>query len=178
MRFLTTTLPGVWRIELEPRADERGFLARTYCDEEFAARGLNTAWPQATLTLTRKRGMLRGIHYQDEPAAETKLIRCATGAVFDVLVDIRPHSPAFGKWEAFELTETNNHQLYVPGGFAHGVQCLTDNCRMFYQISKRHVPELSRGVRWDDPELAIAWPVANPLISHRDQHLPLLRSLK
>lgn len=169
MKFHATALPGVWRVELELREDERGFLARTFCAQEFAARGLNTRWPQCNLTLTLRRGMIRGLHYQAEPQPETKLIRCAAGAIWDVVVDVRPDSPTFRKWEAFELSAKNPCQLYVPGGFAHGFQCLTDACEVFYQMSDSYAPELARGVRWNDPALQIPWPVAEQIVSARDQ---------
>jgi dTDP-4-dehydrorhamnose 3,5-epimerase len=164
----------VWRIEPELREDERGFLLRTYCEAEFGARGLNTHWPQCNLTLTKRRGMLRGLHYQAEPKGETKLIRCVTGAIWDVLVDVRPDSSTFGKWEAFEITASNRHQLYAPGGYAHGFQCLTDDCQVFYQMSESYVPELARGVRWNDPQIGIAWPLPDPVLSERDWLLPPL----
>ena len=172
MKFHATSIEGVWLIDLETREDERGFLARTYCDREFAEHGLNTIWPQCNLTLTRKRGMLRGLHYQAEPKPETKLIRCSAGAIWDVVVDTRPGSASFGKWEAFELNPQNHRQIYVPGGCAHGLQCLTDNCEVFYQMSESYVPELARGFRWNDPTLNLPWPVANPEVSERDRHLP------
>ena len=177
MKFAPTTLAGLWLIDLELREDERGFLARTYCDNEFAARGLNTRWPQCNLTLTKKRGAIRGMHYQDEPRPEIKLIRCSAGAIFDVLVDVRRNSPTFGKWEGFELTSQNRKMLYVPGGFAHGFQTLADNCEVFYHMSEFYVPELARGLRWNDPEVAINWPFPAALVSDRDQNLPLLREI-
>lgn len=178
MKFSRTTLPGVWLIELELREDERGFLARTYCEKEFSDHGLNTCWPQCNLTLTRQRGMIRGMHFQADPKPEIKLIRCATGAIFDVLVDVRRDSPTFGKWEGFELSSANRRLLYVPGGFAHGFQCLTDNCEVFYQMSEFFVPELARGIRWNDPQIGIRWPIANPVLSDRDQALPLLSEVR
>jgi len=177
MKFSQSSLPGVWIIDLELREDERGFLARTYCEKEFAALSLNTLWPQCNLTLTRKRGMIRGLHFQDEPKPEIKLIRCAAGSVFDVVVDIRRKSPMFGRWEAFELTAKNRRTLYVPGGFAHGFQCLTDNCELFYQMSEFYVPDLARGLRWNDPQVSIRWPLGEAKLSERDQALPLLSSL-
>ena len=145
MRFHVTTLPGLWSVELEPRGDERGSLARTYCAREFATAGLNTAWPQCNLSLTRQRGTVRGMHFQAEPRPEIKLIRCAAGAIYDVLVDVRPDSPTCGQWEGFELTARNHRQLYVPGGFAHGFQCLTPDCEVFYQMSAEYEPDLARG---------------------------------
>jgi len=177
MKFKESSLPGVWLIELELREDERGFLARTYCDEEFKAQRLNTRWPQCNLTLTRRRGMIRGMHYQAEPKPEIKLIRCSAGAVFDVAVDVRRGSPTFGRWEGFELTAANRQMLYVPGGFAHGFQCLADNCELFYQMSESYYPELARGLRWDDPKVGISWPIEGPTLSDRDNSLPLLSSL-
>ena len=177
MKFAKASLPGVWIIDVELHEDERGFLARTYCESEFTAHGLNTRWPQCNLTLTRTRGMIRGLHYQGEPKPEIKLIRCAAGAVFDVVVDVRRDSSSFGRWEGFELTAQNRRLLYVPEGFAHGFQCLTENCELFYQMSEFYAPELARGLRWNDPEIAIQWPIADPLLSARDRGLPLLSAL-
>lgn len=178
MKFSKAKLAGLWLIELELREDERGFLARTYCDDEFASHGLNLRWPQCNLTLTKQRGMIRGMHFQADPKPEIKLIRCAAGAIFDVLVDVRRDSPTFGKWESFELTGQNHRMLYVPGGFAHGFQCLTDNCEVFYQMSEFYVPELARGLCFNDPQVGITWPIANPVVSERDRSLPLLADLK
>ena len=174
VKFLPTSLSGVWLIELELRADERGFLARTCCEHEFTAQGLNIHWPQCNLTLTKRRGTIRGLHYQAEPKSETKLIRCAAGAIWDVIVDVRPGSPTFRKWEAFELTAENHRQLYVPGGLAHGFQCLADNCEVFYQMSEFYVPDLTRGVRWNDPALNLPWPLPEPELSERDRNLPFM----
>lgn len=178
MNFISTSLAGVWLIKLELREDARGFLARTYCDQEFTRQGLNTHWPQCNLTLTRQRGMIRGLHFQADPRPEIKLIRCAAGAIFDVLVDVRRDSPTFGRWEGFELTSENRHQLYVPGGLAHGFQCLADDCEVFYMMSESYVPELARGLRWNDPQVAIRWPLENPVLSERDRQLPLLAELE
>ncbi len=172
MKFSTTTLPGVYLIELELKEDERGFLARTFCENEFAEHGLNTRWPQCNLTLTKKRGMIRGMHFQTDPKLEIKLIRCAAGAIYDVLVDVRRESSAFGKWEGFELTSQNRRMLYVPGGIAHGFQCVTDNCEVFYQMSEFYYPELARGIRWDDPRVGIKWPVKGAVVSEKDKGLP------
>ena len=164
-------------LDPELREDVRGFLARTYCENEFAAHQLNTYWPQCNLTLTRKRGMLRGLHFQADPKPEIKLIRCSAGAVFDVVVDVRRESATFGHWEAFELTAQNRRLLYVPGGFAHGFQCLTDDCELFYQMSEFYVPDLARGLRWNDPQVGIRWPISEAKLSERDQTLPSLSSL-
>lgn len=177
MKFKPASLPGVWVIELELRSDERGFLARTYCEEEFRAFGLNTWWPQCNLTLTRARGAIRGLHFQAEPKSEIKLIRCAAGAIFDVLVDVRRSSPTFGHWEAFELTSANHNTLYVPAGVAHGFQCLESSSEVFYQMSEFYVPALARGLRWNDPALGIHWPISEATLSERDRNLPLLSQL-
>lgn len=177
MKFSPASLPGVWLVELELREDPRGFLARTYCEQEFTAHGLNTRWPQCNLTLTRERGMIRGMHFQADPKPEIKLIRCAAGAIFDVLVDVRRESPTFGRWEAFELSAANRRQLYVPGGIAHGFQCLADNSEVFYMMSESYVPALARGLRWNDPVVNINWPIADPKLSERDRNLPLLADL-
>ena len=177
MKFHQTSLAGLILIELEPRGDERGFLARTYCDREFAGAGLNTRWPQCNLTLTRQQGAVRGMHWQAEPHPEVKLIRCAAGGIFDCLVDVRPESPTFGKWEGFELTARNARQLYVPGGFAHGFQCLTPDCEVCYQMSAADVPDLARGLRHDDAAVGIRWPLPVVQVSARDAGLPLLQEL-
>jgi dTDP-4-dehydrorhamnose 3,5-epimerase len=177
MKFSRTTLSGLWLIELELRGDERGFLARTYCEKEFTEHGLNICWPQCNLTLTKQCGMIRGMHFQAEPKPEIKLIRCSAGAIFDVLVDVRRDSPTFGKWESFELTAANRRTLYVPGGFAHGFQCLADDCEVFYMMSEFYVPELARGIRWNDPAVDIKWPISEAMVSDRDKNLPLLSSL-
>lgn len=177
MKFHTTSLEGLWRIELEPREDERGFLARTYCDQEFAAHGLNTCWPQANLTRTRQRGAIRGLHWQAEPRPEVKLIRCVRGEIWDVLVDVRPGSRTWGRWEAFELRGDGRTQLYVPAGFAHGFQCLEDHSEVAYLMGDSYVAELSRGLRWNDPQVGIAWPLPPTVLSPRDAGLPWLQDL-
>ncbi len=177
MKFMATSLAGLYQISLEPREDERGFLARTYCEIEFAEHGLISHWPQCNLSQTKNKGMLRGMHFQAEPFPETKLIRCAHGAVFDVLVDVRPASPTFGHWLGFELTSSNHTMLYVPGGFAHGYQTLVDNCEVFYQMSEFYKPDLARGIHYDDPDVGVVWPLPNPVLSKKDLTLPLLKSL-
>ena len=174
MKYVPTSLTGVWLIELDPREDERGFLARTYCEREFAGQGLNTHWPQMNLTATLRRGMIRGLHYQADPKPEIKLIRCSAGAIFDVVADVCPGSPTYGRWEAHELTASNRRQLYVPGGFAHGFQCLEDQSEVLYLMSECYEPGLARGIRWDDPTLGIRWPLPDPVLSARDRNLPRL----
>jgi dTDP-4-dehydrorhamnose 3,5-epimerase len=177
MRFSSASLAGVWVIDLELREDDRGFFARSYSDEEFATRELNIRWPQCNVSFTRRRGMVRGMHFQAEPKPETKLVRCTAGSVFDVVVDVRRESPSFGQWAGFELTAENRRALYIPGGIAHGFQCLSDDCEMFYQMSEVYFPELARGLRWNDPQVDIHWPIASAFLSDRDLKLPLLSEL-
>ncbi|MBN8246406.1 MAG: dTDP-4-dehydrorhamnose 3,5-epimerase [Verrucomicrobia bacterium] len=173
MKFLPAALDGVWVLELERREDERGFFARTFCEHEFARHGLNTRWPQANLTRTLRRGMLRGLHWQAEPHPEIKLVRCVSGAIWDVVVDVRPTSPTYGRWEGFELEGQGIRQIYVPAGFAHGFQSLSDGAEVSYLMSDCYQPSLARGIRWNDPRLAIPWPVRDPVLSERDAGLPL-----
>jgi len=177
MKFHPTSLEGVRRIELDPRGDERGFLARTYCEDAFAAHGLHTRWPQCNFTRTRQRGMVRGLHWQAEPRPEVKLVRCIRGAIWDVIVDVRLASPTFGQWEAFELAGQGWDQLYVPAGFAHGFQCLADDTEVHYQMGDNYVPELARGLRWNDPQVNIRWPLPLAGLSPRDEALPWLHEL-
>ncbi|MBL9173993.1 MAG: dTDP-4-dehydrorhamnose 3,5-epimerase [Verrucomicrobiales bacterium] len=176
MKFHPTQLPDVRLIELEPRSDARGFFARTFCEQEFGAQGLNTRWPQANLTRTLQRGMVRGLHWQAAPKPEIKLVRCSAGAIWDVVVDVRPHSPTFGRWEAFKLTSEALWQLYIPEGFAHGFQCLADGSEVSYLMSESYVPELARGLRWNDPTLSIPWPIDDATVSDRDAGLPEWKS--
>ena len=145
------------------------FLRERTAKTSFRALGLNTHWPQCNLTATKRRGTIRGMHYQAEPKTEIKLVRCAAGTIFDVVVDLRRNSPTFGKWEGFELSGENRRQLYVPGGFAHGFQCLADNCEVFYQMSEFFAPAFARGVRWDDQFFQISWPLEPTVIAAKDR---------
>ena len=172
MRFVEARIPGVWRIGLEKREDSRGFFARIFCEEEFAGHGLITHYPQCNLTYNEKRGTLRGMHFQRPPKPEIKVVRCSRGAVYDVLLDLRPHSPMYLKYEAFELTAENRDSLYVPEGIAHGFQTLTDGVEMFYQMSEVYAPALNDGVRWDDPAFSIDWPLKDPILSDKDKSYP------
>jgi dTDP-4-dehydrorhamnose 3,5-epimerase len=178
MRLIEARLRGVWRVELERSEDERGWFARTYCEEEFRRHGLNLTWPQINLSSTSRRGMLRGLHFQAAPRAETKYLRCLTGAVFDVVVDLRPDSTTYGQWEAFELNPTHGRGVYIPAGCAHGFQSLMDDSLLLYQMSDFYDPALARGVRWDDPSLNIAWPIGEPFVSERDRAWPRLSELQ
>lgn len=177
MTFRETELPGLLLIEPSAVSDNRGYFLRTSCAETFSARSLNTVWPQTNLSYTARRGTLRGLHFQRDPAPEIKLIQCMTGRIHDVIVDLRRESPTYGKWLSFELSEENHRMLYVPGGFAHGFQCLEDHCRVSYMMSEPYVPGLAAGVRWNDPDLGIVWPLPDPHVSERDAGLPLLAEL-
>ena len=174
MIFSELPLHGALLIEPERREDERGFFARTFCADEFSARGLVPAVAQCNVSFNRRRGTLRGLHYQRAPHAEVKLVRCTRGAVYDVIVDIRPGSPTFGRWRAVELSAENRAMLYIPEGFAHGFQTLCDDTELFYQMSTAYVPHAAAGIRWDDPELAIEWPADARAISAGDLALPTL----
>jgi dTDP-4-dehydrorhamnose 3,5-epimerase len=178
MIFHETDLAGLVLIEPKAPTDSRGYFMRTYCEETFAAHFLNTTWPQTNLSYTARRGTLRGLHFQLDPAPEIKLIQCITGHILDVIVDLRKGSSTYGKSLSFELSEKNHRMLYVPGGFAHGFQCLEDDCRVSYMMSASYVPGLAAGVRWNDPDLAIEWPIADPHVSQRDAELPLLAQLQ
>jgi dTDP-4-dehydrorhamnose 3,5-epimerase len=176
MRFRDITPFGAIIIEPEPALDERGLFARLFDTNAFHDRGLPTDFAQASTSYNSRRGTLRGLHYQAEPHAETKLVRCTAGAIFDVIVDIRPGSSSFGRWQSFELTNENRLTLIVPAGFAHGFETLADGSEVFYQITKPYVPQAERGIIWNDPDLAIAWPLQPAVMSERDRALPRLRS--
>lgn len=175
MKFIETVLPGAFVIEPEPFQDERGLFARTFCAREFAARGLVTTLAQCSTSLTRKRGTVRGLHYQLAPAVEAKLVRCTAGAIHDVIVDLRPGSATYLQHVAVELTAANRRSLYVPPLMAHGFQSLEDNTEVSYQISEFYVPEKSTGLRPDDPALGIAWPLPVTLVSEKDRQWPLIQ---
>ena len=174
MRFIETKLAGAYLIEPEPHEDARGFFARTFCAREFAAHGLATEFVQCSISMNRKRGTLRGLHYQLSPAEEVKLVRCTAGAVHDVIVDLRPASPTYRQHVGVELTAPNRRALYVPEMFAHGFQTLEDDSEVFYQISEFYAPEKSVGIRFDDPRLDIPWPLPITAISDKDRSWPLL----
>jgi dTDP-4-dehydrorhamnose 3,5-epimerase len=174
MRFVETPLKGAFVVELERIEDERGFFARSFCEREFAEQGLVPRFVQCNLSYNRSKGTLRGMHYQAEPHPEAKLVRCTFGAIFDVIVDIRPASPTVHRWFGTELSASNRRMLFIPTGFAHGFQCLTDDAEVFYQMSEFYHPECARGLRWDDPRLGIGWPLPNPVVSQRDRSYSLL----
>ena len=175
MIFKETKLAGAFVIEPERIEDERGTFARTYCREEFARHGIDAVWVQCNISFNRRKGTLRGMHYQAPPYGEPKLIRCTMGAIYDVIVDLRPGSATRGQWEAEELTADNRRMIYVPEGFAHGFQTLTDDAEVFYQMGAEYAPEAARGVRWNDPALGIEWPIDPPsAVSPKDRAFPSL----
>lgn len=176
MKFHETTIEGAFRVSIEPRGDERGFFARTWCKDEAVAHGIHTDFVQCNLSFNRQRGTLRGMHYQAEPYGEPKLVSCIKGAIYDVAIDLRPQSPTFKMWFGVELSAENHEMLYIPAGCAHGFQTLADGCEVFYQMGARYVPEAARGVRWDDPAFGVKWPNAARIIAPRDQGYPDFRS--
>jgi dTDP-4-dehydrorhamnose 3,5-epimerase len=171
--FRDTPLDGVIVIEPERIEDERGHFARTWCHEAFEAHGILTKFVQCNTSFNHRRGTLRGLHYQVLPHEEAKLIRCKRGRIFDVAVDVRAGSTTRGKWCATELSADDGRMVFIPGGFAHGFQTLEDASEMFYQMSAAYAPEAARGARWNDPELGIEWPLADPIISEHDHRMPL-----
>ena len=172
MTFLPTPLAGAYVVELEQRMDERGFFARSFCQEEFKAQGLDPRIAQTNVSYNRRRGTLRGMHFQAVPYAEAKLVRCTQGAIWDAIIDLRPDSPSFKRWHGIELSAANRRALYVPEGFAQGFQTLADDSEVLYLMSQFYRPDSARGLRWDDPAFGIAWPIANPQLSERDRGLP------
>lgn len=175
MRFLPTDLSGALIVEVEPRGDERGLFARTFCEREFAAAGLPSRFVQCNTSFNVKRGTLRGMHYQLPPYEEGKLVRCTQGAVFDVIVDLRREQPTYSQWRGFELTAANRMALYIPPGFAHGFQTLADGAEVFYHMTEFYIPGQEAGVGWDDPAFGVRWPLPDPTLSERDRSYPRFR---
>lgn len=172
MIFEPTTLAGAFLVCMERREDERGFFARSFCQNEFADHGLPATFVQCNVSFNRLRGTLRGMHFQREPRPEGKLVRCTAGAALDVIVDLREDSPTHCRWQSFELTAENHRAVYIPPGFAHGFQTLVDDVELLYQMTEFYVPELAAGVCWDDPAFSIEWPIPNPILSERDRAYP------
>jgi dTDP-4-dehydrorhamnose 3,5-epimerase len=172
MRFSPTGLPGLTVVELEPHTDERGYFARILCERELGEAGLNTRWAQSSISFNARAGTLRGMHFQRAPFAETKIVRCARGAIYDVAVDLRPASPTYTRWFGLELMPDNHRMLYIPPGFGHGFVTLADASEVLYQISDYFEPSAASGVRWDDPAFAIVWPRAPEVINARDAGWP------
>jgi dTDP-4-dehydrorhamnose 3,5-epimerase len=168
MIFTETKLKGAFVIDLEPKHDQRGFFARTFCAKEFEARGLDSAIAQCNLSYNTQKGTLRGMHYQIPPVSETKVVSCVRGAIYDVIIDLRPDSPTYRDYIAVELSAENRRALYIPELFAHGFQTLTDDAEVLYQMGEFYTPGYDRGIRYDDPEFAIEWPLPVSVISDRD----------
>ncbi len=172
MIFTALPLGAAFLIEPERYEDHRGFFARTWCARDAAARGLNPCVAQCSVSFNRRRGTLRGMHFQIAPSAEAKVVRCTAGAIYDVILDLRESSATYTQWFATELTAANRSMLYVPEGFAHGFQTLADDSEVFYQISQFFDADASRGLRWNDPAFEIDWPLASPILSAKDAAYP------
>jgi dTDP-4-dehydrorhamnose 3,5-epimerase len=170
--FTETALKGAFVIQPERIEDERGFFARTCDHREFAQRGLKSTFVQSSISFNKRRGTLRGMHYQVAPHEEVKLIRCTQGAIYDVIIDLRPGSPTFAQHAAIVLSAESRALLYVPEKFAHGFQTLCDNTEIFYQMTAEYAPDCARGVRWNDPAFAISWPAAERTVNARDRDYP------
>ncbi len=169
MIFTETPIAGAFLIDIEPRGDERGFFARAFCREEFSQHGLEGDFVQINNSLSAEKGTLRGLHYQLPPAAEVKVVRALSGALWDVILDLRPGSPSFGRSFGAELNAQNRRMMYVPKGFAHGFLTLADDSEALYLVSAFYAPERERGVRWNDPRFAVEWPFAPVVISEKDR---------
>jgi dTDP-4-dehydrorhamnose 3,5-epimerase len=172
MRFEALPLAGAFRVSPEPQADARGFFARTACTEDFAAQGLIGAFVQSSISYNARRGTVRGLHFSIDPHAETKLVRCTAGAIHDVIVDLRPESTTYLQAYAADLSAENRHALYIPAGFAHGFQALSDGAEVLYMIDRAYVPAGARGLRWNDPALDVTWPEPVTVIAERDLAYP------
>lgn len=169
MLFNATPLEGNYLIQMEPRTDHRGFFARCFCEDEFAAHGLETQWAQISMSMNTHTATLRGLHFQIQPKSETKLVQCVKGAIWDVVVDLRQDSDTFGKWFGSELSEDNQTMMYIPKGFAHGFISLVPSSEILYFMSSPHSPKHERVMSWNDPQLSIDWPIVPSVISNRDQ---------
>lgn len=172
MRFQETRLKGAFTIDLEAIEDERGLFARSFCEREFSELRLNPKIAQCNISFNRRRGTLRGMHYQAAPHEEAKVVRCTAGAAYDVIIDLRKGSPTFKQWIDVELTADNRRSLYIPEGFAHGFQTLEDNTELFYLMSEFYSPQCQQGVRWNDPAFGIRWPIADVIMSDKDRLYP------
>jgi dTDP-4-dehydrorhamnose 3,5-epimerase len=174
MIFSETKLKGAFILEPERAEDERGFFARSWSRREFAAQRLNSELVECNISFSKRRGILRGMHYQAAPYEQAKLIRCTMGSIYDVGIDLRPDSPTRRQWIAVELSAANHRMLFLPEGFAHGFQTLSENSEVFYQMSRYYHPESARGVRWDDPAFGIQWPLPDPIMIERDRNYALV----
>jgi dTDP-4-dehydrorhamnose 3,5-epimerase len=170
--FEPTPIEGSFLVTMEPREDDRGWFARAWCEEEFRERGVDVRAVQTNVSYNRRRGTIRGLHWQVEPYGEAKLVRCTAGAVFDVAIDVRPASPTYTRWQGISLAAGDQRLVYVPEGCAHGYQALTDGTELTYNVSHAYVPGAERGVRWNDPAFAIEWPLAEAIVSEKDESWP------
>ena len=178
MKFIETPLKGAYVIEIDSISDNRGFFARSWCEQEFSDHGLNSNLVQCNISFNTKKGTLMGMHYQIKPHEEAKLVRCTQGLIYDVIVDIRQGSPTFKLWHGLNLSSLNRKMLYIPEGFAHGFQTLEDNTEVFYQMSNFYHGESARGLKWDDPDVGIDWILKdNLIISERDQGYPSIKEI-
>ncbi len=175
MKFEETKLKGLYIIETEPKTDNRGYLMRTFCEEEFRSKNIKFKLVQVNKTLTKKKGTIRGMHFQKEPKAEKKIVQCLQGIIYDVIVDLRKKSPTYCQWIAIKLTADSRKMIMIPEGFAHGFQALTDNCELQYFMSEYYSPDFSSGVLWNDLLFDIKWPLKNPFLSEKDKSWPLLK---
>jgi len=172
MIFTETNLKGAYLIELEKIEDERGFFARCWCKNEFNKHGLNAELVQCNVSFNQRKGTLRGMHYQAKPHGEAKLVRCVSGSIYDVIIDLRPESDTYKQWTGVELNSDNHRMMYVPEDFAHGFLTLKDNTEVVYQMSEIYYPDYARGIRWNDPDFTIEWPDEINVISDRDKNYP------
>jgi dTDP-4-dehydrorhamnose 3,5-epimerase len=172
LKFVPLQLAGAYLVRLEPRVDERGFFARSFCVDEFAQAGLPSDFPQQSLARSSRRGTLRGMHLQLDPHAEDKYVRCVRGRIFDAIVDLRASSPTFRQSASVVVDALEGDALFVPAGFAHGYQTLSDDTDVLYAMSARYAPDAARSIRWDDRDLQIAWPIADPILSEADRNAP------
>lgn len=172
MKFIETKLEGAFVVEIEKLFDERGFFARSWCQKEFDTHGLNSRPVQANVSYNRKKGTMRGLHYQIAPHQECKLVRCTRGAIYDVIIDLRPESPTYKQWAGVELTADNYTMLFIPEDFAHGFITLVDNTEITYQVSQFYTPGSEKGIRFDDPAFDIQWPLEVTIISDKDRTWP------
>jgi dTDP-4-dehydrorhamnose 3,5-epimerase len=175
MKFKETKIKGLYIIEPDLKIDNRGYFTRIFCEEEFKKAGLDFKIIQANLSSTKKKGTIRGMHFQKLPKAEDKIVQCIKGSVYDVVVDLRKDSLTYGHWVAEELSEENKKMFLIPKGFAHGFQTLTDNCELLYFISEFYSPGYATGVCWNDPFLNIKWPIENHVLSEKDKNWPLMK---
>lgn len=176
MIFKKNRLDGVCLIQPELKDDKRGFFTRIFCKDELKKNGLRFNIVQANRSLTKNKGTIRGLHFQREPHGEDKIVTCTGGSVYDVVVDVRPHSKTYGQWVAEELSSDNKHMLFIPKGFAHGFQTLSSDCAMLYFMSEYYAPDYATGIRWDDPVFNIRWPIKNPSLSEKDKNWPFVKA--